>query len=348
MKIAIGLSGGVDSSVAALLLKQQKQEVIGVTMRLWKSGRYAGGSRKACFGPDEEADISRAESFCRSIGIGYRVFDCSEAYESIVLSYFRSAYLAGRTPNPCIRCNAFMKFGLLPNLARQAGLQFDQFATGHYVRVWGEKGLYHLGRGFDKTKDQSYFLYRLSQSQLSSLRFPLGELLKTEVRALAAAWGLEAKDLPDSQDFYSGDYAELVGRPDCEGNIVDAAGRILGTHHGFWHYTIGQRKGLGLAASHPLYVRGLNACRNEVVVGPAEKLIAHRLTLTDCHWIAAAPIGEAQVKIRSTAEPCPCCIEGADVVIPGGVRAAAEGQSAVLYRGEETLGGGIIMKAFYE
>lgn len=345
MKIAVGLSGGVDSSVTAALLKRQGHEVVGITMKLWREGRYCGGSKDACFGPGEAEDIARAESLCRQLGIEYHVFDCSEEYEKVVLSYFRSEYLAGRTPNPCVRCNAFMKFGVLPQLARRSGVDFDKFSTGHYARLREENGVFHLLRGADDNKDQSYFLYRLKQAQLKELLFPLGELRKSEVRKLASEYGLEVKDKPDSQDFYSGDHTELLNTPPRPGNIVDPSGKILGTHQGFWNYTIGQRKGLGIAAKEPLYVLELNACRNEVVVGPVSETMCHELELTDCSWITSEPEGEVLAKVRSASKMLTAFYQEGKLHFPDGVFAAAKGQSAVLYRGDEVLGGGIITEA---
>lgn len=343
MKIAVGLSGGVDSSVAAALLKSQGHEVVGITMKLWREGRYRGGGKDACFGPGEAGDIAQAEKLCGKLGMEYRVFDCADEYEKVVLDYFRSEYLAGKTPNPCVRCNAFMKFGVLPNLARKSGIDFEKFATGHYARIREENSLFRLFRGTDEKKDQSYFLYRLKQSQLENLLFPLGGLHKSEVRELAAKFGLEVKDKPDSQDFYSGDHTELLNTPPRRGNIVDTAGNILGTHGGFWNYTVGQRKGLGVAAEHPLYVLELVPCRNEVVVGSAADTLKHELTLNSCSWITdRVPSGEVRVKVRSASKPLPAVFEDSRLTFPEGVAAAARGQSAVLYRGEEVLGGGII------
>ena len=343
-KIAVGLSGGVDSSVAAALLKSQGYEVVGITMKLWREGRYRGGAKDACFGPGEAEDIARAEKLCRELDIPYYVFDCADEYEKIVLEYFRAEYLAGKTPNPCVRCNAFMKFGVLPNLARKSGVDFEKFATGHYARIREENGVFHLFRGVDEKKDQSYFLYRLKQPQLANLLFPLGGLNKTEVRELAAKFGLEVKDKPDSQDFYSGEYTELLNTPPRQGAIVDASGKTLGTHEGFWNYTIGQRKGLGVAVNqHPLYVLDLVPCRNEVVVGSMEDTITYELKLTDCSWITGdAPSGEALVKVRSASKLLPAVFENNVLQFPEGVFAAARGQSAVLYRETEVLGGGII------
>ena len=344
MKTAVGLSGGVDSSVAAALLKRQGHEVVGVTMKLWREGRYRGGGRDACFGPGEAEDIARAERLCRKLGIDYRVFDCSAEYEEKVLDYFRSEYLAGRTPNPCVRCNALMKFDILPRLARASGLLFDKFATGHYARISSENGIFHLLRGADERKDQSYFLYRLNQEQLGRLLFPLGACRKSEVRRLAAEYGLETAAKPDSQDFYSGDHAELLNVPPRPGSIVDRSGRPLGTHEGFWHYTVGQRRGLGVASGHPLYVLEINPCRNEVVVGDAGEAVSRELSLDDCSWTTGEPEGEVLVKVRSAAEALPALYRAGRLYFREDVFAAAPGQSAVLYRGDEVLGGGIIAK----
>ena len=321
MKIAVGLSGGVDSSVCAALLKEEGHEVIGITMKLWREGRYKGGTKDACFGPGEAEDIESAEALCRQLGIEYHVFDCADEYEKVVLDYFRTEYLAGKTPNPCVRCNAFMKFGVLPQLARSQGIDFDKFAY------------------------QSYFLYRLKQAQLSRLMFPLGGFRKRDVREMAVKFGLPMKDKPDSQDFYSGDHAELLKTAERIGNIVDTAGNVLGTHHGFWNYTIGQRRGLGIAAAHPLYVIDINACRNEVVVGPVEETLRHELVLTDCRWVAEEPSGDVEAKIRSASTLRHAVYSDGLLYFPDGVTAAARGQSAVLYRDDEVLGGGIIAEA---
>lgn len=351
MNIAIGLSGGVDSSVAALLLKEQGHKVTGITMRLWKAGKYQGGEKKACYGAGEADNIETAAAFAKKIGIGYRVFDCSEEYDKTIVSYFRDTYLSGRTPNPCVYCNAIMKFGLLPCLAREGGLEFDAFATGHYARIVEENGRYALYRAKDRSKDQSYFLYRLSQEQLSRHIFPLGDLTKAEVRRIAKDANLIAADRPDSQDFYSGEMSELIGSPDRPGDIVDVAGKKVGSHTGFWKYTIGQRKGLGIGgAAKPYYVVELDGENNRVIVGFSDDVVKRELRVTDVNWVSLAPTDEetpCSVKVRSTSDPRKgAVLTGNRCVFPDGIAGVAPGQSAVFYdeAAEKILCGGIISK----
>ena len=350
MKYAVGLSGGVDSSVAALLLKEQGHEVVGVTMQLWREGVYRGGDRDACFGSHEIEDIATARRLAERLGIEYRVFDCFDTYNREVIAYFRETYLSGRTPNPCVRCNAMLKFGLLPRLAHASGLAFDRFATGHYARIVRRGARWAVACAADAAKDQSYFLYRLSQEQLAASEFPLGEYTKAEVRAIARAHGLDAAERPDSQDFYSGDRNELIGEPDRPGDIVDLSGKVLGRHNGFWHYTIGQRKGLGIGGGTPFYVVDLNACRNQVVVGRADDAVKTSLEVTDLVYGALDPsaAGEAvacRVKVRSAGLPKgPAVLQGNRCTFPGGLAGIAPGQSAVFYAADsgEILAGGVI------
>ncbi len=350
MKVAVGLSGGVDSSVAALLLKEAGHEVTGVTMRLWRGGgRYRGGDRDACFGPREAEDIERAADIARSLGIGYRVVDCAEEYERAVVGYFRETSLRGLTPNPCVMCNAAVKFGLLPRRARRDGLAFDRFATGHYARIERvDGGRLAVRRAADAGKDQSYFLYRLSQEQLAGTMFPLGALTKAEVREVARGHGLATADRVDSQDFYSGDKDELIGAADREGDIVDLAGNVVGRHSGFWHFTVGQRKGIGVFGPEPRYVVRLDACRNRVVVGSRAEAVARRFAVGDMRWMGRAEgDGEirCRVKIRSTGEPAgPVTLSrGVCVADGGGLFGVAPGQSAVFYDdGGRIICGGVI------
>jgi len=350
MTVAVGLSGGVDSSVAAILLKERGYDVVGITMKLWR-GAYKGGARDACFGAGEAEDIASAEKFAKAAGIEYRVFDCSGEYERRIVAYFRETYLSGRTPNPCVRCNAVMKFGLLPRLAAESGLKFDRFATGHYARLGERGGRVALLRAKDEAKDQSYFLYRLSQEQLARQIFPLGELTKREVRDIARAHSLPAAEKPDSQDFYSGDVNELIGAPPREGEIVDSSGRVLAKHDGFWRFTVGQRKGLGIGGGGvPYYVTEINACRNRVVVGTAEETLKRGLSVVDVNWVSYAPT-DAEIpcfaKVRSAGRLVPAVLRnGCDCEFAEPVAGVAPGQSAVFYDASgAVVCGGVIDRA---
>ena len=346
MKIAVGLSGGVDSAVAALLLKREGHEVTGITMKLWREGRYMGGERDACFGPGEAEDIAAAESLAAKLGIGYRVFDCSEEYEKIVLDYFRRERTAGRTPNPCIVCNRNMKFGLLPKMAAKE-LGFDKFATGHYARIVERDGRLAIARAADEGKDQSYFLWGLSQEQIARAMFPLGELSKGEVREIAREAGLPMADKADSQDFYSGDSNELLDTEDRPGDIVTTDGKKIGRHRGYWHYTVGQRQGLGIGGGTPFYVVRVDACRNEIVVGRREDAVSSSLVVRNLNWQGIAETAEPVtgfVKIRSTGKPIgPVTVENGVLRASCDLFGVAPGQSAVIYGEDGTiLCGGVI------
>ncbi len=357
MRIAVGLSGGIDSSVAALLLKEQGHDVIGITMAIW-SGKYKGGGKNACYGPDEAEDISEAGSFCDRFGIPYHVFYCAEEYEQLILENFRQEYENARTPNPCVLCNHLMKFGVLLEMARQKGVEFDRFATGHYADSNFDplSGRFLLTRSKDTKKDQTYFLYRLSQEQLAITLFPLGGMTKDEVRKIAVDYGLSALAKKESQDFYSGDYRELLRHEECSGEIVDGEGSRLGTHGGVWNYTPGQRRGLGLGGrgqNHdPLYVVSMNSASNTVVVGNYGETLHRGALISDANLIAMERLTgsiDGTVKIRSSG------METAALITPGRngsllasfekpLHAISPGQSAVFYRGNIVLGGGIIDK----
>jgi tRNA-specific 2-thiouridylase len=351
MKIAVGLSGGVDSAVTAYLLKQAGHEVIGATMKIWDGRTIPGHQGNSCYGPDEERDIADAQSLCNLLGVPYHVIDCSEQYNDIVLRYFDEEYRAGRTPNPCVRCNEKVKFDLLPLLLEKSGIFFNYFATGHYARIDFDRVVarYLLKRGVDGRKDQSYFLYRLSQKQLSKIVFPLGGYTKEKVRAIAGQAGLPMHDKEESQDFCSGDYTKILSVTDKPGNFVDPNGKILGQHTGIWNFTIGQRKGTKVAGGVPLYVVAIDAGKNEIVLGTRELLQARGLRATDLNMIAGKMPERALVKTRSASEPVPCTVayDGFELTITFDEPqlAITPGQSAVVYDGDVVAGGGIIAEA---
>ena len=352
MKIAVGMSGGVDSSVAALLLKEQGHDVVGITMALWNGKGERSTKRHACYGPNEREDMESARVVCGILDIPYRVFDCARSYERTVIDYFKHEYLEGRTPNPCVVCNHTMKFGVLPETARRAGLSFDMFATGHYARIGHDAntGRLYIKKAVDRRKDQSYFLHRLSQEQLANALFPLGDMLKEDVRSVARTRGLPVSERVESQDFYDGDYKELLSAGESPGNIVASDGQVLGTHKGVWNYTLGQRKGLGIGHSEPLYVVKIDKASNTVVVGRKKELARRAFVAGNLHWMAierlSAPL-KARVKIRSTHEEKPAMMEntGEDAVtitFDTPVDSITPGQSAVFYREDDVIGGGTI------
>ena len=309
MTVAVGMSGGVDSSVAALLVTESGFRAVGVTMRIYEEMRLRrqGGdpvdgcvpaaqaqSSNACYGPDEEQDAERARQVCDSLGIPFVEVDLRAEYRAHVLDYFSREYLAGRTPNPCVRCNQALKFGLLlEKLASEAGVRAERFATGHYARVDFDSALerFTLRAGVDAAKDQSYFLCMLSQDQLARCLFPLGGMRKSEVRALARERGLVTHDRAESQDFAGGDYRSMVrpGPAGREGFFRLASGEVVGKHRGIWAYTIGQRRGLGISGGEPLYVTGIDAATDTVFVGPAGQLFREGLLTGPVNWVSIAP-----------------------------------------------------------
>ncbi len=353
MKIAVGMSGGVDSSVAALLLKQQGHEVIGITMSIWDgSFAYTHSGKNACYGPDEKDDIEAARQICSQLDIPFHVIDCSSEYKKTVIEYFRKEYLNARTPNPCIVCNQKIKFGNLLTTAKASGLEFDKFATGHYAKIEHDVDTdrFLLKRGFDSDKDQSYFIYKLSQQQLAGTILPLGGMKKAEVRDVARIAGLAVSEKEESQDFYSGDYRELLNVTNKNGEIVDMNGRVIGSHMGIWNYTPGQRRGLGIAAAEPLYVVKLESSTNSVVAGTKRDLCGSSFFVKDINWIALHKVSKkfrASVKTRSTQSGDEALIELINsfyvkVTLTDSSISISPGQSAVFYDGDTVIGGGII------
>ena len=314
MKVAVGISGGVDSAVAALLLKEQGYEVIGVTMTLGRA--------------DEAKSLAEAKAAAERLGIPLKVFDFSSEWKREILQYVSETYLGGRTPNPCVRCNETVKFGLLPRAAFELGC--ERFATGHYARLVSRLSSSVLCRAVDHMKDQSYFLYRVRSEILARTIFPLGEMTKDEVRAKARAFGLEVAEKGDSQDFCGGDPMKIVNEPDREGEVVTVGGKVIGKHRGYWNYTVGMRKGLGIGGGTPYYVVALDAKKNRVIVGFKDDAMRYDLELTDAVGVIDKSL---PVKVRSAGEP---------KLLKDGIAGVAPGQSAVFYDGDVVVGGGII------
>ena len=352
-RIVVAMSGGVDSSTVAALLAEQGHEVVGVTLQLYDHGAAAGKKGACCAGQD----IHDAARVAGKLGIPHYVLDYEKRFRSEVIEDFAETYVRGETPVPCIRCNETVKFRDLLMVARDLGAA--SLATGHYARrVEGKDGP-ELHRAADTGRDQSYFLYRTTRAQLGFLRFPLGGLSKDQTRDLASRFDLPVAQKPDSQDICfvpSGSYGELVAklRPEASepGEIVDQAGHVLGRHPGVIHFTIGQRKGLGVAAAEPLYVLKLEPETRRVVVGPHEALGARRVSLSAVNWLGPSPPTEgfkASVKLRSAQAPLPATVTldgkgGGDVVLDEPAFGVAPGQACVAYDGDRLLGGGWIRR----
>jgi tRNA-specific 2-thiouridylase len=350
-KILVAMSGGVDSSLVAALLHEAGHDVTGVTMHLWDDDDGRLAESLCC--SQEMTDSARR--VCSQLGIPYYVFNYQKEFRRHVIDYFLNEYAQGYTPNPCLACNRDIKFRAL--MVRASALGMDYVATGHYARIQQENGVYQLLRARDRDKDQSYMLHMLQQDDLARLMFPIGEYSKPQVRALAAERGLASADRPESQDICfvpGGDYRNLLReeqpaslRP---GPIVDMQGRELGRHDGLPLYTIGQRRGLGIAASEPLYVTALDSARNAVVVGPKTALERHALQASGVVFVDGAwPVEpfECLAQIRSHADPVAASVTpGANgeltVAFAQPLRAVTPGQAVVLYDGDRVLGGGRI------
>lgn len=359
-RVVVAMSGGVDSSVVAGLLHKEGYEVIGITLQLYDHGEATRRTGSCCAGQD----IDDARRVCETLGIPHYVLDYESRFRDAVIDVFADSYIAGETPVPCISCNQTVKFADLLKTAKDLGA--DCLATGHYINSVEKGNRRVLTRPVDADRDQSYFLFATTQEQVDYVRFPLGNMTKDETRRHAADMGLVVADKPDSQDICfvpNGKYADVITklRPNAAlaGDIVHIDGRILGQHEGILHYTIGQRRGLGVSVGDPLYVVKIDARTRRVIVGPVEALETRVLELRDVNWLGDMPVSEIPqdgvdilVRVRSTRPPRPARLFNKDgmvtVEVIDGEQGVSPGQACVFYdghgAGSRVLGGGFIDK----
>jgi tRNA-specific 2-thiouridylase len=359
-RVVVAMSGGVDSSVVAGLLHKEGYEVIGITLQLYDHGEATRRTGSCCAGQD----IDDARRVCETLGIPHYVLDYESRFRDAVIDVFADSYIAGETPVPCISCNQTVKFADLLKTAKDLGA--DCLATGHYINSVEKGNRRVLTRPVDADRDQSYFLFATTQEQVDYVRFPLGNMTKDETRRHAADMGLVVADKPDSQDICfvpNGKYADVITklRPNAAlaGDIVHIDGRILGQHEGILHYTIGQRRGLGVSVGDPLYVVKIDARTRRVIVGPVEALETRVLELRDVNWLGDMPVSEIPqegvdilVRVRSTRPPRPARMFNKDgmvtVEVIDGEQGVSPGQACVFYdghgAGSRVLGGGFIDK----
>lgn len=352
MKALISMSGGVDSSLAAKLMKDKGLDCIGCTMKLYHNEDAGIESSRTCCSLD---DVEDARSVAYKLGMPFYVFNFTDAFRDTVIRKFIESHENGITPNPCIDCNRYMKFDKLYERAKTLGC--DYIVTGHYARIEEQAGKFVLKKALDETKDQSYVLYFMTQDQLVHTMFPIGSMQKTEVRAIAKESGFVNADKPDSQDICfvpNGDYASVIelqtGKESAEGNFVDKQGNNLGRHKGVIHYTIGQRKGLGVSSTEPLYVCNICPKDGNVVLGSNDDLFSREADVSDFNWISGEVPGsefrcKAKIRYRQPEQWVTVIPTGADtvhIVFDEPQRAITPGQAAVFYDGDTVLGGGTI------
>ncbi len=354
MEILVGVSGGVDSAVAAHILMSQGNTVHAAMMQIYSGDKFlqAGNS---CYATDKTQEINDAKQNCERIGCDFTLIDVSPEFHSYVFNVFKNEYLNARTPNPCVLCNPLIKFNAFPSKAKMNGINFDKFATGHYViNEYNSKiGKFQLKRAIDTKKDQSYFLYALSQDTLKNVLFPLGKMHKDEVRNYAFRHNISVANKRDSQDFYSGSYSDLLDCNSAKGEIVDKFGNILGYHSGLHNYTIGQRKGILVSYSEALYVIGFDKDSNRLIVSTKDDTYSSGLIADNLSWVfwdGPKKSFFAKAKIRSSQTPFDCSVSidnlnNARVLFNSPQSSVAPGQAVVFYDDDLVLGGGIIKAA---